>query len=70
MIQISPRQDTKVNWDKLNPILGHNEIGIDTTNMRYKIGNGIKSWNELSYQPETLSKIWLEFNLSTNKTRA
>ena len=43
------RRDTATNWNAVNPILADGEIGIDTTNKLFKIGNGLDAWNSLSY---------------------
>lgn len=47
--QIQHRRDTATNWSTINPILAEGEIGIDLTNNKYKIGDGITAWNTLSY---------------------
>ena len=47
--EIQIRQDTTENWVTTNPILADGEIGYDTTVMRFKVGNGVYKWTELSY---------------------
>lgn len=47
--QIQLRNDSKANWDKANPILAKGEIGIDIDNSKFKIGDGITTWANLSY---------------------
>ena len=47
--EIQIRQDTTENWVATNPILADGEIGYDTTVMRFKVGNGVYKWTELSY---------------------
>ena len=47
--RIISRNDTSSNWAEINPILLKGEIGIEIDTTKIKIGNGINSWNELSY---------------------
>lgn len=55
-IKIQLRSDVLANWTSLNPILKDNELVIvnDTDNNieRFKIGNGISSFNQLPYVNE------------------
>lgn len=50
-IRIQSRVDTKENWEKPenNPVLLEREIGYEKETGKYKIGNGISTWNELPY---------------------
>ena len=43
------RRDTAANWSGLNPTLANGEMGYDTTNGKFKIGNGVSPWNALPY---------------------
>lgn len=43
------RNDTAANWTATNPVLLQGEIGIETDNRRYKIGDGTTAWSSLSY---------------------
>ena len=47
--EIKIRQDTTENWVAINPILADGELGYDTTVLRFKVGNGVAKWTELSY---------------------
>lgn len=47
--KIQHRRDTSANWSSNNPILSEGEIGIDITNNRIKIGDGVTTWNNLAY---------------------
>ena len=47
--KILMRRDTSANWSTNNPILAAGEIGVDTTNNRIKIGNGVSTWTNLNY---------------------
>ena len=53
MPTVQHRHMTKPQWAQLNPILSEAEIGleigIDGTPDRFKIGNGVSTWNELLY---------------------
>ena len=40
---------TSAEWEKENPILLKGEMGYDSTNKRYKIGDGVNTWNKLKY---------------------
>ena len=60
IIQI--RRDTTVNWNSANPILADGEMGFDTTNKKFKVGNGTTAWNSLDYNvasdtPTALSQL-------------
>lgn len=43
------RNDTAANWSSINPVLAAAEIGYDTTNKKFKIGDGSTTWNNLPY---------------------
>jgi len=43
------RNDTAANWTAANPVLLLGEIGVETDNRRYKIGDGTTAWSGLSY---------------------
>lgn len=48
-VKIQFRRDTATNWESVNPILSQGEMGLDTTNNRFKLGDGITAWNSLAY---------------------
>lgn len=48
-VRIQMRRDTQTNWSFNNPILAEGEMGLETGTDRWKIGNGILAWNDLSY---------------------
>lgn len=55
------RGDTASNWSLANPVLGKNEPGFDMTNKRFKMGDGVTSWNELPYvTPEEVTDYLAE----------
>lgn len=45
--KIQLRRDTATNWDTNNSILAQGEVGIDLTNNRFKIGDGVSTWAQL-----------------------
>lgn len=47
--RILMRSDTRENWVQNNPILLKGEIGLELNTKRYKIGNGIDTWDLLQY---------------------
>ena len=49
MIQIQFRRDTPFRWEALNPVLADGEPGVELGSKRFKIGDGISRWNELTY---------------------
>ena len=48
-IRIQSRVDTKANWERINPILLEREIGYEKETGKYKIGDGVNTWLQLSY---------------------
>ena len=43
------RNDVATAWTTANPVLMKGEIGIEIDTNKFKIGDGTKKWNELSY---------------------
>lgn len=48
-IQLQFRRGTAVRWSNANPILAAGEMGIEGDTDRFKIGDGVTSWNSLPY---------------------
>ena len=48
------RGDTKANWLSVNPILAKNEPAIETDTKRFKIGDGVSTYSQLSYGRNTV----------------
>lgn len=42
------RRDTGANWSSANPVLAAGEMGINTTTMLFRIGDGTTAWNSLT----------------------
>ncbi len=49
---IKLRRDLAANWISNNPILEDGEFGFEKDTNKFKIGNGIDTWINLSYSPE------------------
>ena len=43
------RNDTALNWNTENPVLGKGEMGIEIDSNKFKIGDGTKTWSQLGY---------------------
>ena len=43
------RRDTAANWTSNNPTLAAGEIGYESDNARYKVGDGSTAWTSLAY---------------------
>lgn len=41
--------DTSANWTENNPVLDSGIIGVDTTNIQFRIGDGVNAWADLPY---------------------
>lgn len=52
------RRDTSTNWVNANPILADGEMGYEKDTGKMKIGDGVKTWNQLSYFPITPSAFF------------
>lgn len=51
---------TKVDWERINPVLRSGVPGFEDDTGKLKIGDGVKKWSELSYQdvaPYTLPSV-------------
>lgn len=47
--KITVRRGTASAWSNANPVLSAGEIGYDTTNKKFKIGDGSTAWNDLIF---------------------
>ena len=43
------RRDTAANWATKNPVLAVAEEGYETDTGKRKVGDGVKTWNNLPY---------------------
>ena len=48
-VKIQIRRDTSTNWATVNPILAQGEVGVELDTKKTKIGDGVKTWNQLDY---------------------
>lgn len=64
---ITIRRGPKSAWDSANPVLSAGEFGFDTTSNLVKIGNGSKTWQELSVLAMATPVVLSENAEFTNK---
>lgn len=43
------RRDSAADWATANPVLGEAEAGYETDTKKFKIGDGVSAWNDLTY---------------------
>lgn len=43
------RYDTAAEWTSVNPVLLEGELGIESDTNKFKIGDGVSTWNTLAY---------------------
>lgn len=58
--RIRNKRDTASNWETNNPVLLNGELIIVDTNagdVRFKIGDGVKTYTQLPFQDETLYNV-------------
>lgn len=46
-VKLQFRRDTATNWSTTNPVLANGEPGVDVTNHKMKIGDGVHTWDAL-----------------------
>ena len=52
-VKLQFRRDTAANWESNNPVLSEGELGLDLTNDRFKIGDGVNTWDNLEFAQYT-----------------
>ena len=52
-VKLQFRRDTAANWESTNHILSQGELGLDLTNERFKIGDGVTAWNGIEFAQYT-----------------
>ena len=57
LTRIVTRNDSSTNWETTNPVLLKGEMGIATDLNKIKIGDGIKTWKELSYSGISMDEV-------------
>jgi hypothetical protein len=53
--RMQQRRGTAAQWTTANPILAAGEIGFETDNNKFKIGDGVNHWDDLSYFTDAAS---------------
>jgi hypothetical protein len=53
--RMQQRRGTASQWTSANPILAAGEIGFETDNNKFKIGDGVNHWADLSYFTDAAS---------------
>jgi hypothetical protein len=48
-IRMQQRRGTSEQWTLANPILSEGELGFETDNSQFKIGDGVNQWDDLAY---------------------
>jgi hypothetical protein len=51
--QIIIRRGTTAQWADANPVLSQGEFGLDTDLSETKMGDGVKTWSQLSFMNTT-----------------
>ena len=47
--RMQQRRGTEAQWNSANPILAAGEMGFETDSGKFKIGDGVNNWSDLSY---------------------
>jgi hypothetical protein len=48
-VKIQLRRDDAANWVSANTVLDAGEVGVEIDTNKFKIGDGVSSWNVLDY---------------------
>ena len=68
-VQIQRRISTDSEWSSANPVLLLGEVGHNSTNKKYKLGDGTTAWNSLDYAGGGAdTATWLTENDATVST--
>lgn len=49
LVQMQMRRGTTTEWTTANPVLAAGEMGYDTSQNKFKIGDGVTNWNSLVF---------------------
>lgn len=49
LVQMQMRRGTTSEWSTANPVLAEGELGLDTDQNKFKIGDGTTAWNSLAF---------------------
>lgn len=61
------RKDLSTKWNSVNPILLDGEMGIEKDTRKFKIGDGVTSWNDLPYANVTYDVFNSKFSVSNDE---
>jgi hypothetical protein len=50
-VKLQLRRGTAAQWSAANPLLAEGELAVELDTGKFKVGNGIKYWNQLDYTP-------------------
>lgn len=67
-VRLVHRHDTKANWATKNPVLLQGEIGIEDDSGLFKIGDGVKAWDALSYANDAKTASHYEGEATAEET--
>jgi len=59
-VRVQLRRGFSEEWEDGNPILAPGEIGVEQDSGKFKLGNGIDTWSDLSYAQATAYDIAVE----------
>lgn len=61
------RKDLSTKWSSVNPILLDGEMGIEKDTRKFKIGDGVTSWNDLPYANVTYDVFNSKFSIGNDE---
>ena len=61
------RKDSSTKWSSVNPILLDGEMGIEKDTRKFKIGDGVTSWNDLPYANVTYDVLNSKFSVGNDE---
>ena len=61
------RKDLSTKWSSVNPILLDGEMGIEKDTRKFKIGDGVTSWNDLPYANVTYDVFNAKFSVGNDE---
>ena len=53
-MQILWQQDLSSKWQEVNPILPAGQIGLEKDTRMFKVGDGVRKYNQLSHSPSLM----------------
>ncbi len=70
LIQMVLRRGTTAEWTSANPVLASGELALDTSQSKFKIGDGVTPWNSLAFATGTAGSSGLNPVFSRQGTLA